>query len=115
VAQHVISELTDTNENLTVQDSPSSKTFPRKDKTHRLKETLDKNQLILLSKSQRTQKCQRPSAYLRDLVDANKIDLSRKDSNYLWEVCNLDQFKPFMSDSSAGKSSAIQRMHKELM
>jgi hypothetical protein len=38
-------------------------------KTHRLKETrlkemLDKNQLILLTKSQQTQKCQRPTAHL---------------------------------------------------
>jgi hypothetical protein len=52
---------------------------------------------------------------LRDLVDANKIDLARKDSNYLWEICNLDPFKPFISDSSAGKSSAIQCMRKEFL
>ena len=52
---------------------------------------------------------------LRDLVDANKIDLARKDASYLWEICNLPPFKPFISEASTRKSSAIQRMQKELL
>jgi hypothetical protein len=47
--QHVISELTGTNENLTVQDSSSSE---MSDKTHHVKETLEtKTQLILSQKA----------------------------------------------------------------
>ena len=52
---------------------------------------------------------------LRDLVDANEIDLARKDASYLWEICNLSPFKPFISEASTGKSSAIQRMRKEFL
>jgi hypothetical protein len=52
---------------------------------------------------------------LRDLVDTNEIDLARKDGSYLWEICNLPPFKPFISEASTGKSSAIQRMRKEFL
>jgi hypothetical protein len=52
---------------------------------------------------------------LRDLVDANEIDPARKDASYLWEICNLPPFKPFISEASTGKSSAIQRMRKEFL
>jgi hypothetical protein len=53
---------------------------------------------------------------LRDLVDANEIDLARKDASYLWEICNLPPL-PFISisEASTGKSSAIQRMRKEFL
>ncbi len=57
--QHVISELTGTNENLTVQDSPSSETS---NKTHHVKEMLETKSAHPLTKSQ--QKCQRPAAHL---------------------------------------------------
>ena len=41
---------------------------------------------------------------LRELVDANKINLARKDAAYLWEICKLPPFKPFISDASTGKT-----------
>jgi hypothetical protein len=52
---------------------------------------------------------------LRDLVDANEIDIARKDAGYLWEIYQLPQFKAFNSDASTGKSSAIQRIRKEFL
>ena len=52
---------------------------------------------------------------LRDLVDANEIDLARKGTGYLWEICQLSPFKAFNSEASTGKSSAIQRMRKEFL
>ncbi len=42
---------------------------------------------------------------LRDLGDTNEIDL----------ICNLPPFKPFISEASTGKNSAIQSMRKEFL
>ncbi len=102
-------------------------TFPHQDKTHRLKETLNRNLLILLTKSQadahNMPKTNRPSGNwgekqkedLRRLIDLSKVDYTRQDAAYLWEICQLKPFQPFISPAANGKNSAIQCMQKEFL
>jgi hypothetical protein len=101
----------------TLQDMPPSTTdtFPCQDKTHRLKEILNRNWLILLTKSQadahNMPKTNRPSGNwgekqkedLRSLIDSNEVDYTRQDAAYLWEICQLKPFQPFISPAANGK------------
>jgi len=51
---------------------------------------------------------------LRDLVDANEIDIARKDASYLWEICNLPPFQPFISEASTGKRELCVGAHSPI-
>jgi hypothetical protein len=121
-------KLTCTNKTSTLQDMlPSTtNTFPCQDKTHRLKEMLNRNRLILLTKSQadthNMPKTNGPSGNwgekqkedLRRLIDLNEADYTRRDAAYLWAICQLKPFQPFISAANR-KNSAIQRMQKEFL
>jgi hypothetical protein len=86
---------------------------------------LNRNWLILLTKSQAVahnmQKTNHPSGNwgerqkedLRRLIDLNEVDYTRRDAAYLWEICQLKSFKPFIGPAANGKNSAIQCMQKE--
>ncbi len=52
---------------------------------------------------------------LRRLIDSNEVDYTRQDAAYLWEICQLKPFQPFISPAANGKNSAIQRMQKEFL
>ncbi len=86
-----------------LQDTPSTtKTSPHQDKTRRLKEMLNRNWLILLTKSQANAhnmpKTTHPSGNwgekqksdLRKLINSNEVDYTRQDTAYLWEICQLE-------------------------
>jgi hypothetical protein len=110
----------------TLQDTQSTaKTSPRQDKTPHLKEMLNRNWLILLTKSQANAhnmpKTTCPSGNwgekqksdLRKLFDSNKVDYTRQDVAYLWKICQLKPFKPFISAAANRKNSAVQHMQRE--
>jgi hypothetical protein len=88
---------------------------------------LNRNRLILLTKSQadahNMPKTNHPSGNwgekqkedLRRLINSNKVDCTRQDTAYLWEICQLKPFQPFNSPAANGKNSAIQHMRKEFL
>ncbi len=88
---------------------------------------LNRNRLILLTKSQadahNMPKINRPSGNwgekqkedLRRLIDSNEVDYTRQDAAYLWEICQLKPFQPFISPAVNGKNFAIQCMQKEFL
>jgi hypothetical protein len=93
----------------------TTNTFPRQDKTHHLKEMLNRIWLILLTKSQadahNMPKTNHPSGNwgekqkedLRRLIDSNKVDYTRQDAAYLWKICQLKPFQPFISPAANRK------------
>jgi hypothetical protein len=100
----------------TLQDTTSTtKTSPHQDKIHRLKETLNRNWLIHLTKSQANAHnmskttCssgnwgKKQKSDLRKLIDLNEVDYIRRETAYLWEICQLKPFKPFISEAANRK------------
>jgi uncharacterized membrane protein YgcG len=52
---------------------------------------------------------------MRKLIGANKVDYTRQGATYLWEICQLEPFKPFISAAASGKNSAVQRMQRKFL
>jgi hypothetical protein len=44
-----------------------------------------------------------------------KVIHTNKSADYLWQVCNMAEFKPYISNNPSGKNAAVARMRKEFL
>ena len=42
-----------------------------------------------------------------------KVNHTNRSADYLWQVCNLAEFNPYISNNPSGKNAAVARMQHE--